>query len=38
MKFIIYLEIIALNCILYGEYDNILEIDSSRQVMIDYST
>lgn len=28
----------SLNCILYSEYDNVMEIDSSRQVMIDYST
>lgn len=28
----------SLNCILYAEYDNVMEIDSSRQVMIDYTT
>lgn len=28
----------SLNCILYAEYDNVMEIDSSRQVLIDYST
>lgn len=24
------------NCIIYAEYDNILEIDASRQVIVDY--
>lgn len=27
----------AVNCIIYAEYDNLLEIDSSRQVLVDYS-
>ncbi|XP_063994847.1 uncharacterized protein F54H12.2-like [Diachasmimorpha longicaudata] len=26
-----------INCVLYGEYDNLLEIDSTRQVIVDYS-
>ncbi|XP_011688631.1 PREDICTED: uncharacterized protein F54H12.2-like [Wasmannia auropunctata] len=26
----------TINCIVYGEYDNILEIDASRQVIVDY--
>lgn len=28
----------AVNCIIYAEYDNMLEIDSARQVIIDYSS
>ena len=28
---------VAINCIIYAEYDNLLEIDSSRQVIVDYS-
>ena len=27
----------TVNCIIYTEYENILEIDSSRQVLVDYS-
>lgn len=27
-----------LNCILYAEYDNILEIDSTRQIIVDYNS
>lgn len=27
----------TINCIIYGEYDSILEIDASRQVMLEYS-
>ena len=27
----------TINCIIYAEYDNVLEIDSSRQVFVDYS-
>lgn len=27
----------TINCIVYAEYDNVLEIDSSRQVIVDYS-
>ncbi|XP_063993407.1 uncharacterized protein F54H12.2-like [Diachasmimorpha longicaudata] len=26
-----------INCVLYAEYDNLLEIDSTRQVIVDYS-
>lgn len=28
----------TVNCILYAEYDNVLEIDSSRQVIVDFSS
>lgn len=28
----------TINCILYAEFDNILEVDSSRQVMVDYNS
>ncbi|XP_011312415.1 uncharacterized protein F54H12.2-like [Fopius arisanus] len=27
-----------LNCVLYAEYDNILEIDSTRQIIVDYNS
>lgn len=27
----------TVNCVIYAEYDNLLEIDSSRQVLVDYS-
>jgi len=27
----------VVNCLVYAEYDNIIEIDSSRQVIMDYS-
>lgn len=27
----------TINCIVYAEYDNVLEIDSSRQVLVDFS-
>lgn len=27
----------TINCIIYAEYDNILEIDASRQVIVDYA-
>jgi len=26
----------TINCILYAEYNNILEIDASRQIIVDY--
>lgn len=28
---------VTVNCIVYGEFDNVLEIDSSRQVIVDFS-
>ena len=28
----------TVNCIVYAEYDNVLEIDSSRQVIVDFSS
>ena len=28
---------VTINCIVYAEFDNVLEIDSSRQVIVDFS-
>jgi len=29
--------ITTINCIVYAEFDNVMEIDSSRQVIVDFS-